>query len=149
MYQVKVKSFKSDIIIEFEFQNQSKDMNSNKKYIKYSKSSNKFILSNSKSQIFTNKCTDDNIIINNTFHLFLGMIKFFDRSFFLFAQKVTKVSILEIGEIYKIDKFYLMDTNTVRELNEVFQMLEEFFESLAGKVFYYIPYNLHHMVISL
>ena len=88
------------------------------------------------------------LIIDKEFPLLIGMVCFLGKKYFVLAQETRQVSVFKFGEVFRVERVFLIDVKGLREVSEELLMLQEFFDSYIGKLFYYVPYDFGALVGS-
>jgi hypothetical protein len=91
---------------------------------------------------------NNTMIIDRDFDLLLGVVTFLGNQYFVLVESTQKIGVYQFGEVFQINRIFLLHLEGRFEDHNEMNILNEFFESYSGKLFYYIPYKLYKIVIE-
>lgn len=89
---------------------------------------------------------DAKILRKEKFKNFVGIAQYLTKRFFIFVERVFKVSVTPLGEIFRVDRFEIIEICPKKGEEEESILLRDFFESFERNVYFFVPFRIQEMV---
>jgi hypothetical protein len=94
-----------------------------------------------------NKENNERVGIKNQNHsIILGKVNYLKKNCIILASEVKELFQFPNGVLYKVKSVTLIDCCSYQEVNREYLVLQDFFNSLCGRLCFFVPFDLYNMV---